>query len=328
MDTTDNTTSAVLICGKNPSLVSRHVIDSVAMLGGEGAVHEIAGPVSVGELEQLLCQDSFFGPSLVVVRDTTVLSKETYAYVVGWLADPERTGRLVAVFANGLRKDMRSVVGAGGIVVVEADPGRGARGKSELIEELCERGGVRLSRGALGVLSERVGEDLGRVPGIVDLLAATYGGKVVIGEKELEALVGSRGDVPPWELSDAIDRGDTRMALMSVDRMLRAGRAPLAILAGLTNHFERMFRLCGSGISNEAEAAEFLGMKGSTYPARKAIDGARAYGNERLEYAVLLIGQAGVDLKGGSGWDGRLVIEVLVGRLATNARRQVAGGVR
>ena len=132
----------------------------------------------------------------------------------------------------------------------------------------------------------------------------------------------------PWDLTDAIDRGDPVTALDVLHRMLAAGRHPLQITASLHGHYGRMLRLEGSGAGSEAQAAELLGIKGSTFPARKALDQSRTLGPERLHEFVRLLADADLDLRGAKAWPPDLVVEVLVARLAARTPNARAGAGR
>ena len=124
----------------------------------------------------------------------------------------------------------------------------------------------------------------------------------------------------PWDLTDAIDKGDVPGALDCLARMLDAGgRHPLAVMASLNAHFGRLLRLDGAGIRDENGAAEALGIKG--YPARKAMAASRRLGSAKIARSIRLIGDADLDLRGRSAWSADLVAEVLVARLASLARR-------
>ena len=57
-------------------------------------------------------------------------------------------------------------------------------------------------------------------------------------------------------------------------------------------------------------------MKGSTFPARKAMGQARRLGHDRIVRAIDLLAHADLDLRGGKAWPDGLVLEVLVARLA------------
>ncbi|MEC8982488.1 MAG: hypothetical protein VX905_02805, partial [Actinomycetota bacterium] len=97
------------------------------------------------------------------------------------------------------------------------------------------------------------------------------------------------------------------------------GRHPLAVMASLHGHFGRLLRLDGADVRNEVEAAEVLGIKG--FPAKKALQVSRRIGPGRVARAIRLIAAADLDLRGRSAWPPELVVEVLVARLASLARR-------
>jgi DNA polymerase-3 subunit delta len=79
----------------------------------------------------------------------------------------------------------------------------------------------------------------------------------------------------------------------------------------------RVARLDGAGVSNERDAAAVLGIKGSTFPARKALNVAKALGPKGSRRAVALLAEADLTLRGGgTAWPGELVLEVLVARLS------------
>ena len=92
------------------------------------------------------------------------------------------------------------------------------------------------------------------------------------------------------------------------------------MLGTLHGHFARMLRLDGADVTGEKEAADLLGLKGSTFPARKAMGQARRLGHDRIVRAVDLLAEADLDLRGGKAWPDSLVLEVLVARLATISR--------
>jgi len=141
---------------------------------------------------------------------------------------------------------------------------------------------------------------------------------------DIEPYLGDAGDVAPWDLTDAIDRGDASGALGVLHRMLAAGRHPLQITASLHGHYQRTLRLEGSGANSEAQAAELLAMKGSTFPARKALEVTRTLGPARIHEFIGLLADADLDLRGAKAWPSELVVEVLVARLASRTPKAAA----
>ena len=85
---------------------------------------------------------------------------------------------------------------------------------------------------------------------LLSTLEAVYGADEVITAQQVEPFLGESGDVPPWELTDAIDSGRIDVALEKLHRMLGSGgRHPLQIMATLQTHYLRMLRLDGAPVA-------------------------------------------------------------------------------
>jgi DNA polymerase-3 subunit delta len=191
------------------------------------------------------------------------------------------------------------------------------------MRERASRAGLRLDLAAEARLTAHLGEDLSRLLGLLDVLRAAYGEGAAIGPEELEPYLGEAGGVAPWELTDAIDRGETPAALGALHRMLAAGeRHPLVVLATLHRHVATMLRVDGPGIVTESDAAAALGIaKGrSTFPAKKALNQLRRIGSDPVAQMVGLVADAELALKGVSALPEEVVLEVLVARLCRLAR--------
>jgi DNA polymerase-3 subunit delta len=158
---------------------------------------------------------------------------------------------------------------------------------------------------------------------MLEALAAAYGDGARIGMAELDPFLGEAGGVAPWDLTDAIDRGDTEASLVALRRLLSGGdRHPLAVLGTLHRHYGAMLRLEGSGIGNEADAAAAVGM--APFPAGKAMRGAQRLGPSGVARAMTLLADADLDLRGKKDWPDALVMEVLVARLSRLGGRVAA----
>ncbi len=201
---------------------------------------------------------------------------------------------------------------------MDASPGRKV---AEWVQDHLAEAGLKVDAEARKRLVTWVGDEPSRLLGLVDLLRSTYGAGNRITVEEIEPFLGDDGGVPPWDLTDAIDRGDRASALELLQRMVGQGdRHPFQVLATLHSHYARMLRLDGADVTGEKQAAELLGMKGSTFPAKKALGQTRKLGHDRIVRAVDLLAAADLDLRGGKAWPDRLVLEVLVARLATMSR--------
>lgn len=268
---------------------------------------------------------------LVVVRHAGVFStKESVAPLVDLLAAPEGLNPLVLVWEKDPRpnrstrnsavpKSLLDAIASVGGVVVDASPGRRT---AEWIDQRVAESPLRMDAAARRLLVEHLGADVGRLPALLETLTAVFGPEAKVSAPDIEPYLGASGDVAPWDLTDAIDAGDPASAVAVLHRMLEGGgRHSLQVMATLTTHYLRMARVDDPTIGNEKAAAAALALKGSTFPARKALDGARRLGSESLAGVIDLLAAADLDLRGASAWPPELVMEVLVARLADRSRR-------
>lgn len=266
---------------------------------------------------------------VVVVRDVGDYSSEALDPLLRYLADPLGSTSVVLVAGDKAvrSKSLLDVVRKAGHVVEAGVPGQRG-GRTKWLGERLKQAPVRLDGSAVAALDGHLGEDLGRMAGLLEALAAAYGQGARIGIAELEPFLGEAGSVPPWELTDAIDAGRTPQALEVLHRMTGAGeRHPLQLLATLHAHYARMLRLDGAAAADEAAAAAVLGMKGSTFPAKKALTQARRLGHAGVAEAIRLLAEADLDLRGFERvWPESLVMEVLVARLSRLGPRPGAAG--
>jgi DNA polymerase III subunit delta len=228
---------------------------------------------------------------------------------------------LILVWEGGsVPKRLLDRLKAAGGPQLDTSPGRNARAQRQWLTDQTKAAGVRLDPAAMELVADRLGEDLGRLGGVLTTLAATYGAGATLGPGDVEPYLGAGGALAPYELTDAIDRGAIDVALDRLHRLLRGERHPLQLMATLHGHYARMLALDGSGVRSESDAAALLGMRGSTYPARKALDQSRRLGSAHISQAIGLLAQADLDLRGAKGWPDALVMEVLVARLANLSR--------
>ena len=229
--------------------------------------------------------------------------------------DQAATSRLPAV-PKGLSK---AVEAAGGAVLNAVPPTRRGEARQWLRDQL-DQTGLRFDRAAVEAVEEHVGADRGQVVGLLRTLEGALGPGARVTADDVVVYGGDAGSVVPWELDDAIDRGDIGGALKVLHRLLPS-RHPLALLAGMHARYQRMLRLDGAGVADERQAAEVLGLKGSTFPARKALGQTRKLGSDGVARAIRLLAEADMALRGTLEWPDQLVMEVLVARLASLSSR-------
>ena len=259
---------------------------------------------------------------VVVARGVGRFNADEVAPLVTYLGDPLPSTELVLVAGGGrLAKALTDAVKKTGGVVTDTAPPVRARERGGWFEDQVTAAGLKLDQPALNLLASWLGEDAGRVQGILETLASAYGDSRTLKVVDVEPFLGEAGGVPPWDLTDAIDRGDTTKSLLLLHRMMRAGeRHPLQVMAILHSQYTKLLTLDGANANDESAAAAVLGIKPG-FPAKKALDQYRKLGNSGVVRAIGLLAQADLDLRGAKEWPDELIMEVLVARLSRLSRR-------
>ncbi|MFT7474295.1 MAG: DNA polymerase-3 subunit delta [Verrucomicrobiales bacterium] len=329
-----------LLKGNDDSLLSRAVSDAIASLVGAGDASLMVEELT--EEQYRMEDDSFAITRLVDAAQTPPFLTERRVVVgrhmgrfskgadvealVAYLASPLPSTDLLLVWERGLApkqdrmpavpKSLNEAVKAAGGEVVETGIPSG-KNASAWLDRQFKTAAVTIDARAAQHIAAHLGEQRSRVVSLLSTLESVYGPDVTIGVDDVQPFLGESGDVPPWDLTDAIDSGKIDVALDKLHRMTEAGgRHPLQIMSSLQTHYLRMLRLDGAPISGEKQAAQLLGMKGSTFPAKKALNQAKKLGSAGVRRAVELLAEADRGLRGESGWPPELVMEVLVARLA------------
>jgi DNA polymerase-3 subunit delta len=324
-----------LVRGNDEVILRSAVHDLVMALVGEGdpslVLEEVdkdrfqppdAGSPSLTPLIDAAQTPPFLTDSRVVVgRDLETFTRaEQFAPLVAYLADPLPTTSLVLVWGGGrLPKSLTDALKAAGAEQLDTAPS--GRKLDGWVDEQLAQAGLTLDRPAQQRVVAWLGDNAQQLVGLLQTLVGTYGRGARLTGEDVEPFLGEAGGVPPWELTDAIDRGDIPAAVGKLHRMMWGGeRHPLQLMATLGNHFGRMLMLDGAPVTGEKDAAQLLGLKGSTFPAKKALNQARRLGHERVVRSMDLLAAADLDLRGGKQWPDHLVMEVLVARLTRLSR--------
>ncbi len=260
---------AFLVRGEDASLVAqeaRALIDR--LVGDREASFVVEEHGSSGEdLDVRGVVDACLTPPflgdrrVVVVRDAGRIGATEGAGLVAVVNEPLESTFLVLIGGAGtVPQALVKAVGSAG-ELIDANPGTG-RDRTTWVTAQLRDGPVRFEAAARARVQAHLGDDLGRLAGIVDSLAAAYGEGASISVDELEPFLGSAGSVPPWELTDAIDSGSIPAALLALRRMLDAGgRHPTEVIGVLHRHYANMLRLDGVSEVDSNEAARLLGVK-------------------------------------------------------------------
>ena len=332
--------TVTLLKGNDETLLSKAVSSKVSELVGDGDASLVVEELTE---DQYRMEDESFALTRLVDSAQTPPFLTDHRVVVGrhlgrftkaadvealvsYLASPLPSTNLVLVWEKGVspRQDRLGAVPKSLVEAIDAAKGTvietgipGGKGAKNWLDAQLKAAAVSLDGQAKAAVATHLGEQRSRVVALLSTLEAVYGTSATLGVSEVEPFLGESGDVPPWDLTDAIDSGKINVALENLHRMMGAGgRHPLQIMSTLQTHYLRMLRLDGAPVAGEKQAAQLLGMKGSTFPAKKALTQTKKLGSKNIGHAVGLLAEADRGLRGETGWPPELVMEVLVARLA------------
>ena len=278
-------------------------------------------PVAPRVLEALNTPPFLVPRRVVVVRDAQALVADEVSALLEWMRSPAPS--VVLVLAVVGTKAHKLVKGANEVVEVNVGS-RPVERVSFVTSKLAEYR-VTIDHGTAQKVADQVGDDVARIDALARTLQSIYG-SAPLNFSHIQPYLGDAGDVPEWDLTDAIDSGDATKAIVVARRMLDSkGRAGLQIVNMLQRHYLRMAKLEGSGVRGADDAAALLGIR--SFPATKSLQMSQRLGTERISTAVHWIANADIALKGGVSYGGKdlntdmdltdlTVIEILVARLA------------
>jgi DNA polymerase-3 subunit delta len=272
---------------------------------------------------------------VVVVRDAGALTAGDAEPIVAFLADPLDSTVLVFVQGGGtmppaLTKQLKAVK------AIERAP---ESEKTQDVLGAAVRGvNLKLRPDAAKLVASHLGDDAGRVAALVAVLAEAFPEGAQLSEDDVVPYLGDAGAVPSYQLTNAIEAGDVPRALEVLHRLLTVSSPqqpkpmhPLQVMGTLTNSYRRILRCDDPRVRTADDAIAAIGGRVSAFPARKAMEQARALGTDGIRQAFDHLAQADLDLKGARGIPGDAVMEVLVVRLcrlAATAGGAPAGGRR
>jgi len=237
--------------------------------------------------------------------DTLVASIDAVIFEVDFIITV--TGRIPKAIADACKRVKAETIGAAAV--------SNQKDRIEWVESHLIEAGFQYSADASRLIATWFGGDQGRLAGLLATLTSTYGEGAKLSRSDIEVFLGEAGSVAPWDLTDAIDGGDVKKALVMLHRMMNDGDSKqFLILALLSNRYAQMMKIDGRGVRSAADAVAILG--GKEFTAKKVLEQYQRLGSAGISRAISLLATADVDLRGGKDWEPELVMEVLVARLA------------
>jgi DNA polymerase III subunit delta len=117
--------------------------------------------------------------------------------------------------------------------VVECDGLEGAGDAARWIRGRVAEAGGRMDAGAVRLLAERSGHDIGRLRADLERVLTFVGGERPVTAADVEEVAGDPGLKDQWAIARAIEAGSAGVALRELALLLDGGAAPLQILGQL-----------------------------------------------------------------------------------------------
>lgn len=317
-----------LITGDDERLVSAQLSELVDRLVGDAdrssvyesydlaAVQADDRAAAMGQVVNAAQTQSLFADFRVVVARHVDVTPLDVAPLVDYVKAPVEHCHLVLTAVGRVPKALNDALKKAGATMLETTPPSKRRELTEWYKTKFVEAGLKIDVVALEEVVDWIGQDSARLPGLLEVLASTYGLKQRLTYDDVSPFLGQAGSVQPWDLTDAIDGGDTAKALFMLRRMLASGEFhPFQVMSILHNHYTKVLRLDGSGASTPPEAMEFIGSR-SEFQGRKYLELSRSLGSKKAFDAIQLLARADRGLRGATGLDNELVLEVLVARLS------------
>ena len=143
--------------------------------------------------------------------------------LVSYLEAPLETTDLLLVWEKGIApkqdrlpavpKPLQAALEAAGAEFIDAGIPSGKAAGAWLDRQLAASS-VRFDRAAAALIAEHLGEQRSRVVALLSTLEAIYGAGAALTGEQVAPYLGASGDVPPWELTDAIDSGNIADCLL------------------------------------------------------------------------------------------------------------------
>lgn len=159
----------------------------------------------------------------------------------------------------------------------------------EWVSNLAESKGYSLSRKALMLLVEHIGNDLSRINNEIEKLAVNLGTRKAITEDDIEKYIGVSKEYNVFELQDALAKKDLPRAIRIIAYFESNPKAaPIQlILPAIYNYFAKVFSIFG--MNDKSENAVKPMFYNNIFAARQALDTLKNYGYEGVEKTILLL---------------------------------------
>lgn len=200
-------------------------------------------------------------------------------------------------------------------VELSSEPAERGRLAVPLALEMAKELGAQLEDDAAEELCDTLNGELAAIRTEIEKLACYVGNRRIITRADVELLVVSERKYSVWELADMLAAREPARALTFLDRLLRDGEAPPALLGALAWMYRKLLEAQELPVGTVGwQAASRLKMRADA--AELAVRQSRKFPKAQLMEGIVALYEADSRLKSG-GTSQRAVMEFLVSQLAS-----------
>ena len=225
-----------VITGEDPRTVSAKLTDLTAQLIGDGdrntmyESHDLEND-TIDEREAAIANavmgaqtSSLFGDERVVVlRGIHEATVDQLRPLLEYLLEPIETNHLVLTATGKLAKSTTDALKKAGATTFSTSPPRQKNDVVTWFQEHLTEAGLKLDPGALSIAVAWLGQYQALLPSLIEVLMSTYGTGKKLTAEDIEPFLGVRGNVPIWDLTDAISASNPANAIAVLHRMVVSG---------------------------------------------------------------------------------------------------------
>lgn len=286
-------------------------VETFSARAGEGDLKEFLG---------LLAQTPMFtSSSLLILRGAEDL-KEEDALILGDAVTqgaPENT--LILAASKALARPLREIV-KGHFVTRERKIGTNAKTRGDYLASAIAASGLRFTPEARDALESSLGNDLSMASSLLSVLQSSFSPDLLIDTEGLTPYLHGDADIPPWLLTDLIEQGDTKGAILMVRRFMQdANKAPQILTAMIAKRFMELASVASSSLRSPEAIGKALTASGfrSKHPfvlsKMQRVGAGITFSDFRRIFTYIADTERG--LRGGSGMSEVIQMELLVARL-------------
>jgi DNA polymerase III subunit delta len=164
------------------------------------------------------------------------------------------------------------------------------KGRMKLLKRQMEPDAVEL-------LQSFVGNSLQELANEIDKVLIAVGEKLTITVSDIEHVVGVSREFTVFELANKIGEKNLPKALEISERMLNSGESAVGMIAALTNHFIRLWKIHDGLRLNKSEQELMQYVYYNSFALRGAIAQAKKYKAEEIENSFIILAETDLALK-------------------------------